>query len=71
MLHLLRAPYSHIVISLPQFNPISFSKEARQGRKMQLERQMIGLAEDKKQQLRRHLEHEEMLIQKESMEWGQ
>lgn len=33
---------------------------------MQLERQMIGLAEDKKQQLRRHLEHEEMLIQKES-----
>jgi len=41
-------------------------QEARQGRKMQLERQMIGLAEDKKQQLRRHLEHEEMLIQKES-----
>ncbi len=33
---------------------------------MQLERQMIGMAEDKKQQLRRHLEHEEMLIQKES-----
>ena len=33
---------------------------------MQLERQMIGLAEDKKQQLRSHLEHEEMLIQKES-----
>ena len=27
---------------------------------------MVGLAEDKKQQLRRHLEHEEMLIQKES-----
>jgi len=41
-------------------------QEARQGRKMQLERQMIGLAEDKKQQLRGHLEHEEMLIQKES-----
>jgi len=41
-------------------------QEARQGRKMQLERQMIGMAEDKKQQLRRHLEHEEMLIQKES-----
>ena len=33
---------------------------------MQLERQMIGMAEDKKQQLRRHLEHEEMLIQKDS-----
>jgi serine/threonine kinase 38 len=33
---------------------------------MQLERQMVGLPEDKKQQLRRHLEHEEMLIQKES-----
>mmetsp|Transcript_23924 Transcript_23924/g.26674 ORF Transcript_23924/g.26674 Transcript_23924/m.26674 type:complete len:549 (-) Transcript_23924:176-1822(-) len=39
---------------------------ARQGRKMQLERQMIGLGDDKKQQLRRHLEHEEMLVQKES-----
>ena len=35
-------------------------KEARQGRKMQLERQMIGMAEEKKQQLRRHLEHEEV-----------
>ena len=33
---------------------------------MQLERQMIGLAEEKKQQLRHHLEHEEMLVQKES-----
>jgi serine/threonine kinase 38 len=33
---------------------------------MQLERQMIGLNEEKKHQLRRHLEHEEMLIQKES-----
>jgi serine/threonine protein kinase len=33
---------------------------------MQLERQMIGLPEDKKQNLRGVLEHEEMLIQKES-----
>ena len=33
---------------------------------MQLERQMIGLPEDKKQNLRRVLEHEEMLIQKEA-----
>lgn len=33
---------------------------------MQLERQMIGLNDEKKQQLRRHLEHEEMLVQKES-----
>lgn len=41
-------------------------QEARQGRKMQLERQMIGMTEEKKQQLRRHLEHEEMLVQKES-----
>lgn len=41
-------------------------QEARQGRKMQLERQMIGMDEEKKQQLRRHLEHEEMLAQKES-----
>ena len=53
---------------LINFRPMFYFaiKEARQGRKMQLERQMIGLAEDKKQQLRRHLEHEEMLIQKES-----
>lgn len=33
---------------------------------MQLERKMIGLAEDKKHNLRRTLEHEEMLIQKEN-----
>lgn len=33
---------------------------------MQLERQMIGLPEEKKQQFRRRLEHEEMLIQKEN-----
>lgn len=48
------------------FLDLLFQQEARQGRKMQLERQMIGMTEDKKQQLRRHLEHEEMLIQKES-----
>merc|ERR1711865_764406 len=41
-------------------------QEARQGRKMQLERQMVGMAEDKKHQFRRHLEHEEMLVQKDS-----
>jgi serine/threonine protein kinase len=33
---------------------------------MQLERQMIGMAEEKKQGLRRDLDHEEMLVQKES-----
>ena len=33
---------------------------------MQLERQMIGLPEEKKHNLRRTLEHEEMLIQKEN-----
>jgi len=33
---------------------------------MQLERQMVGIPEDKKQVLRRSLEHEEMLAQKES-----
>lgn len=32
---------------------------------MQLERQMVGLSEDKKQALRRNLDHEEMLAQKE------
>mmetsp|Transcript_101616 Transcript_101616/g.152274 ORF Transcript_101616/g.152274 Transcript_101616/m.152274 type:complete len:540 (+) Transcript_101616:193-1812(+) len=42
------------------------SQEARQTRKVQLERQMVGLAEEKKQTLRRDLEHEEMLIAKES-----
>ena len=54
---------------LPHTTPsfvMSSSQEARQGRKMQLERQMIGMSEDKKVQLRRHLEHEEMLVQKES-----
>mmetsp|Transcript_25038 Transcript_25038/g.53350 ORF Transcript_25038/g.53350 Transcript_25038/m.53350 type:complete len:548 (+) Transcript_25038:280-1923(+) len=49
-----------------RYTGLKRQQEARQGRKTQLERQMIGLNEDKKQQLRRHLEHEEMLIQKES-----
>lgn len=33
---------------------------------MQLERQMVGMAEEKKQDLRRTLEHEEMIAQKDS-----
>ena len=41
-------------------------QEAKQNRKMQLERQMVGLPEQKKQQLRRVLEQEEMSIQKET-----
>lgn len=49
-----------------RFVGLKRQQEAKKGRQVQLERQMIGLTEDKKQQLRRHLEHEEMLIQKES-----
>eukprot|EP00934_Nitzschia_sp_Nitz4_P007301 Nitzschia sp. Nitz4//scaffold3_size479765//451758//453618//NITZ4_000190-RA/size479765-augustus-gene-1.630-mRNA-1//-1//CDS//3329551028//7291//frame0 len=41
-------------------------QEGRANRKMQLERQMVGIPEDKKQVMRRNLEHEEMLFQKES-----
>lgn len=35
-------------------------------RKMQLERQMVGMPEEKKQTLRRVLDHEEMLIRREN-----
>lgn len=45
---------------------IFFLQEDRQTRKMQLERQMIGLPEEKKHTLRRVLEQEETTIQKES-----
>ena len=41
-------------------------QEDRKSRKMQLERQMVGMPEDKKLVLRRSLEQEEMLAQKES-----
>lgn len=41
-------------------------QEAKHGRKMQLERRMLGLAEEKKQTLRVVLEQEEVAIQKES-----
>ena len=47
------------------FTTVSF-QEDRKSRKMQLERQMVGMTEDKKQVLRRSLEQEEMLAQKES-----
>lgn len=49
-----------------RFTGLKRRQEAKKGRQIQLERQMVGLNEDKKHQLRRHLEHEEMLIQKES-----
>lgn len=42
------------------------AQEDKQMRKMQLERQMVGLPEEKKQTLRRVLDHEEMLIRREN-----
>ena len=45
---------------------LAASQEDKQGRKIQLERQMMGLPEVKKQELRRVLEHEEISIQKET-----
>lgn len=47
-------------------NNIEYLKEAKHARKMELERKMIGLSEDRKKNLRRHLEHEEAQISKES-----
>lgn len=41
-------------------------QEAKHARKMQLERQMIGLPEDRKKHLRNRLEHEETQLSKES-----
>lgn len=41
-------------------------QEDRKNRKMQLERHMVGLPEDKKQVMRRNLDHEEMIAQKDS-----
>merc|ERR1712151_108811 len=49
-----------------RYKGLKSAQEAKQIRKMQLERRMVGLPEDKKQNLRRVLEHEEMLIQKEN-----
>lgn len=49
-----------------RYKGLKTAQEDKQTRKMQLERQMIGLPEEKKQTLRRVLEHEEMLIQKEN-----
>lgn len=46
--------------------PLLMFQEDRKSRKMQLERQMVGMPEDKKQVLRRDLEQEEMLAQKDS-----
>ena len=42
------------------------AQEARHHRKMQLEREMVGMSETEKHKLRRHLEHEENQIQKET-----
>lgn len=55
---------THRIPPLPQ--SLVVTQEDRKIRKAQLERQMVGMNEDKKQQLRRHLDHEEMLIQKEA-----
>ncbi|KAL3942342.1 MAG: hypothetical protein SGBAC_003441 [Bacillariaceae sp.] len=41
-------------------------QEGKKTRKMQLERQMQGIPEDKKREMRKHLEQEEMILQKQS-----
>lgn len=55
-----------IVLHVLSWPLLQSSQEDRKNRKMQLERQMVGMPEEKKQILRRSLEHEEMLAQKES-----
>lgn len=49
-----------------RYKGLKKDQEGRQTRKMQLERRMIGLPEDKKQTLRSALEHEEQLVSRES-----
>lgn len=49
-----------------RYRGLRHDQEAKQARKMQLERHMIGLTEEKKQNLRSVLEQEETLVQKES-----
>ena len=49
-----------------RYKGLKTNQEARQTRKMQLERRMIGLPEDKKQTLRSVLEQEEQQVSRES-----
>eukprot|EP00563_Minutocellus_polymorphus_P015091 CAMPEP_0181051694 /NCGR_PEP_ID=MMETSP1070-20121207/17191_1 /TAXON_ID=265543 /ORGANISM="Minutocellus polymorphus, Strain NH13" /LENGTH=553 /DNA_ID=CAMNT_0023130733 /DNA_START=289 /DNA_END=1950 /DNA_ORIENTATION=- len=49
-----------------RYKGLKKDQEGRQTRKMQLERRMIGLPEDKKQTLRSALEQEEQLVSRES-----
>jgi len=49
-----------------RYKGLKKDQESRQTRKMQLERRMIGLPEDKKQTLRSALEQEEQLVSRES-----
>lgn len=49
-----------------RYKGMKSEQEAKHARKMQLERQMIGLTEDKKKELRICLEQEETMISKES-----
>uniref|UniRef100_A0A7S3QB35 non-specific serine/threonine protein kinase n=1 Tax=Chaetoceros debilis TaxID=122233 RepID=A0A7S3QB35_9STRA len=49
-----------------RYKGLRHEQEAKHARKMQLEKKMIGLNEDKKKVLRQHLEHEEVQIAKES-----
>jgi len=49
-----------------RYRGLRIDQEARQTRKMQLERRMTGLTEEKKQTLRSVLEQEEQQVQKES-----
>eukprot|EP00555_Chaetoceros_dichaeta_P015209 CAMPEP_0198264140 /NCGR_PEP_ID=MMETSP1447-20131203/14907_1 /TAXON_ID=420782 /ORGANISM="Chaetoceros dichaeta, Strain CCMP1751" /LENGTH=523 /DNA_ID=CAMNT_0043952991 /DNA_START=229 /DNA_END=1800 /DNA_ORIENTATION=- len=49
-----------------RYTGLRHEQEAKHSRKMQLEKKMIGLPEDRKKVLRQHLEHEETQISKES-----
>lgn len=49
-----------------RYRGLRAQQEEKQHRKMQLERQMVNLPEQRKQELRQHLEQEEVAIQKET-----
>jgi len=49
-----------------RYTGLRHEQEAKHARKMQLEKKMIGLPEDRKMHFRQHLEHEETQISKES-----
>ena len=58
--------YLNLDIQCYAFIQLLFMQEAKFARKMQLEKKMIGLPEDRKKEIRQKLEHEEVQISKES-----